>query len=75
LLKSVFEKHTAKSGTDNINKLLTDIINESIEKGVMPSALKVSTVIPIQKISKKIKCSEFHQINMLPVPEKLLKFS
>jgi hypothetical protein len=36
--------------------LLTDRINESIEKGV----------IPIQKISKTIKCSEFR-----PVPEKL----
>jgi exonuclease III len=74
-----------KTGTDNINVkvvkdsfeviggILTNIINESIEKGIMPSEFKVSTVVPIQKIAKTVECSEFRPINMLPVPEKILE--
>jgi UDP-glucose 6-dehydrogenase len=48
-----------------------DIINQSFDEGVFPSAFK--TVIPIQKMPKIIKSDEFRPINMLPVYEKAME--
>lgn len=73
------------SGVDNINiKVIKDsfelisvplinIFNESLKKGVFPDCWKNSTIVPVPKIPRSIKCSDFRPINQLPLPEKLLE--
>ena len=58
---------------DSIANPLLHIINSSILEGIVPNNLKISTVIPIQKIKGTNKCEEFRPINMLPIIEKILE--
>ncbi|XP_053596013.1 uncharacterized protein LOC128667989 [Microplitis demolitor] len=50
-----------------------DIINRSLESGVVPDCLKVSRIVPIQKIKDSIKITDFRPINTLPVLEQVLE--
>lgn len=73
------------SGVDNINiKVIKDsfelisvplinIFNESLKKGIFPNCWKNSTIVPVPKIARSNKCSDFRPINQLPLPEKLLE--
>jgi hypothetical protein len=66
-------KIETKTGVDNINmnvlkyafttvgETLADMINQSFDEGVFPSAFKTSTVIPIQKVPKTIKSYKFRK--------------
>lgn len=56
-----------------IGELLTNIIDQSLKEGVCPSVWKISTVIPIPKVNKAIKCEDYRPINMLLTIEKLLE--
>lgn len=56
-----------------IGKILTDLINEMFDVGVVPDILKQSTIVPIQKISGTNKIEEFRPINTLPCIEKLIE--
>lgn len=57
----------------NIEKPLLNLINSSLELGQIPSLLKISTVIPIQKVKGTISAAEFRPINMLVTIEKILE--
>lgn len=54
---------------------LLHLINSSLLEGVVPSHLKISTIIPIQKVKNTIKCEEFRPINMLPALEKIVELA
>jgi hypothetical protein len=62
-----------KDAFNTVGKTLLDIINQSFDVAVFPSAFKTSTVIPIQKVPKTIRSEEFRPINMLPVYEKAIE--
>ena len=52
---------------------LLKIINDSLIKGTCPERWKTSTIIPIPKIEKPKKASEYRPINILPTYEKVLE--
>lgn len=52
---------------------LLGIINDSLTKGVCPEGWKTATVIPIPKIEKPRKASDYRPINILPIYEKVLE--
>lgn len=56
-----------------IGDIVIDIINESLKKGIFPNVWKISTVVPIPKVDKSVKCTDFRPINMLLTVEKLLE--
>ena len=62
-----------KDNFDILCDQLIHIINRSLECGIVPSSLKVSTIIPIRKVPKTIKAEECRPINMLPAFEKILE--
>ncbi|XP_057335434.1 uncharacterized protein LOC130674181 [Microplitis mediator] len=53
--------------------ILLNILNGSLKSGVVPGNLKVSVIVPIQKIKDSIKISDFRPINTLPVIEQVLE--
>lgn len=52
---------------------IADVINDSLQMGVFPNALKKSTIIPVQKKSGTVLINEYRPINMLPCLEKLIE--
>jgi hypothetical protein len=52
---------------------LLKLINESLEVGSVPDAWKVSTIVPVPKVTGTHKASEMRPINMLPIVEKMLE--
>jgi len=48
-----------------IKELFVDIINSSLRESYCPEGWKTSTIIPISKIEKTKKASEYRAINML----------
>ena len=52
---------------------LLNIINTSLQVGVVPDALKILTIVIIRKVAKIIKAEEFRPINMLAAIEKILE--
>lgn len=56
-----------------IKEEFVDIINNSLKEGCCPKGWKTSTIIPIPKVEKARKASEFRPINMLPIFEKVLE--
>jgi len=49
------------------------LINGSLSKGTCPEGWRTSTIIPIPKIEKSKKASEYRLINILPIYEKVLE--
>lgn len=84
-LLAIIKNFKNKSCLENINKqvlldsfeiigtVLVSIINESLLTGEVPDCWKISTVIPIAKVSGTIDCDKFRPINMMPLCEKLLE--
>lgn len=62
-----------KMSFEVIGDKILDMINQSLESGIFPKKWKLTTVIPIEKISGTNKCEEFRPINMVPPYEKLLE--
>lgn len=58
---------------DAIKEEFLEIINESLREGCCPNSWKTSTIIPIPKINKATKASQYRPINMLPLYEKVLE--
>lgn len=52
---------------------LLNIINTSLQIGIVPDALKISTIVILRKVAKTIKAEEFRPINMLSAFEKILE--
>ncbi|XP_020298103.1 uncharacterized protein LOC109862454 [Pseudomyrmex gracilis] len=50
-----------------------DIINSSLRVGCCPEGWKTSMIVPIPKIHKAKKASEYRSINILPVFKKVLE--
>ncbi|XP_011636472.1 uncharacterized protein LOC105426752, partial [Pogonomyrmex barbatus] len=75
------KKGTEEEITSNILKAtfcvikeeFVDIINNSLRDGCCPESWKTSTIIPIPKVDKAKKASEFRPINVLPIFEKVLE--
>lgn len=49
------------------------VINDSLRTGQCPEGWKTSTIIPIPKVNKPKKASEYRPINILPIYEKVLE--
>lgn len=62
-----------KAAFHTIKEEFVEIINRSLALGECPNGWKTSTVIPIPKVKKPIKASEYRPINVLPVYEKVLE--
>lgn len=58
---------------ETIGHIILNLVNTSLDSGMIPSDLKTSTVIPIQKIPNTTKAEEFRPINTLPPLEKVLE--
>lgn len=56
-----------------VGEELLKVINDSLNKGTYPEGWKTSTIIPIPKIEKPKKASEYRPINILPIYEKVLE--
>ncbi|XP_025263168.1 uncharacterized protein LOC112637508 [Camponotus floridanus] len=56
-----------------IKEEFANIINNSLREGLCPEGWKTSTIIPIRKIDKAVKASDYRPINMLPIFEKVLE--
>lgn len=56
-----------------IGHFMSQIINQSLETGIIPEIWKTSHVIPIPKINNTQNASEFRPINTLPNDEKILE--
>lgn len=50
-----------------------NVINNSLRKGQCPDGWETSTIIPILKVAKPKKASEYRLINILPIYEKVLE--
>jgi len=62
-----------KENFDMISDTLLNIVNSSLESGIVPMSLKISTIIPVRKVDKTIKAEEYRPINMLSAFEKILE--
>jgi hypothetical protein len=81
----IMNRMEKKSGIDNVNisvfrdafdvigDVFTDMMNEILLSGEFPEIYKISTVVPIEKVNKTIKCEEFRPINMLYIEEKIIE--
>lgn len=56
-----------------IKNEFTEIINKSLVMGECPNDWKTSTIVPIPKIKKPIKASDYRPINILAIYEKVLE--
>ena len=52
---------------------MINLLNSSLEQGIFPDVLKMSTVIPIQKKENAVNASDLRPINTLPIIEKILE--
>jgi len=62
-----------KNNFDLVKNSLITLINKSLIEGFFPEKWKVSTIVPIPKISGTNKATNFRPINTLPVYEKILE--
>lgn len=71
VLNSKFLKETFEV----FGHVILNLVNTSLDKGIFPDQLKITSVIPIPKISNTIEASEFRPINTLPTLEKVLELA
>nr|CAI5833762.1 unnamed protein product [Callosobruchus analis] len=58
---------------DTIGYPLLNIINTSLQNGILPPELKKSTVVPVPKTRNPGKYEDLRPINLMPVVEKILE--
>jgi len=56
----------AKTTIDTIAEPLTEIINCSLETGIVPDELKIAKVVPVYKVGAKNELSNYRPISILP---------
>ncbi len=54
-------------------RLVTNLINKSIDEGVFPDSLKSAKVIPIFKKGDRLNLNNYRPISLLPVLSKVFK--
>ena len=59
----------------HISKVLTEVINSSLETGIVPERWKVARVIPLFKSGKENDINNYRPISLLPVFSKILEKS
>ena len=52
---------------------LCELINQSLQSGVVPNSLKIAKVIPIYKSKNKCEINNYRPISLLPAVSKLLE--
>lgn len=62
-----------KAGGAVMRREIMKIINKSIEEAIVPDRWKISTVIPVPKVSNTKKGEEHRPINMMPLAEKIME--
>jgi hypothetical protein len=62
-----------KNSIDLISKPLCEILNLSIENGIMPDQLKIARIVPIFKSGDNSLFSNYRPISVLPVFSKILE--
>jgi hypothetical protein len=62
-----------KKTWEELGTHILHMINTSLQEGTVPDELKISTVVPIQKVRGSNKCADLRPINMLPIAEKILE--
>lgn len=81
VMKLPKKKGTEEGITSDILKMawhvikgeFVEVINSSLREGCCPKGWKTSTIVPIPKVAKTKKASEFRPINVLPIYEKVLE--
>ena len=61
------------SGSLEIFKPLTYIINLTLEQGIFPDSLKIAKVIPIFKQGSRLLCNNYRPISVLPALSKIFE--
>lgn len=81
-VKEICKNFNNKNDTNFMNKTilldnfellgpgLVNIINASLNGGIVPETWKQSLVVPVEKVKNSRKIKEFRPINMLPLSEK-----
>ena len=62
-----------KKMKDAISPLLSELINESVESGVVPDDLKIAKVIPLYKGGDHLLPNNFRPISLLPAMSKIFE--
>ena len=62
-----------KNSIDLISKPLCEILNLSIENGIIPDQLKIARIVPIFKSGDNSLFSNYRPISVLPVFSKILE--
>lgn len=57
----------------SVEQPLLNMVNTSLELGKLPSKLKISTIIPVPKVTHVKEASELRPINMLVTIEKIIE--
>lgn len=65
--------NTIKDALDIVDTVFCDLVNQSFDVGKFPENWKNSTIIPVKKKAKSIKCSDQRPINTLPTYEKVIE--
>lgn len=64
-----------KNTFDILGPVLLKFVNASLQSGIVPEKLKISTIIPIEKIKNSNDSCNFRPINTLPPIEKILELA
>jgi Reverse transcriptase (RNA-dependent DNA polymerase) len=64
-----------KNTCRGISQLIADLINQSVKSGIVPDELKVSIVRPIYKKGDHLMYSNYRQIHLLSIIEKILEIA
>lgn len=62
-----------KTAFSTIKEEFREVINMSLQIGECPNRWKTSTIVPIPKVKKPKKASDYRPINILPIYEKVLE--
>lgn len=71
--KKLLSEGVFKDAMTYIAHLYKDIINESLNSGVVPSCWKISTIVHVEKVQNTVKPEELRPINTLSVDEKIME--
>ena len=63
----------AKTSIDNVAEPLAEIINCSLETGIVPDKLKIAKVIPVYKAGAKNEFSNYRPVSILPFFSKIFE--